>query len=106
MAGMQEKLRVPPDFDGPIQSRKCTDILFLLAIIIMWVAMTGVGITSIQQVRPPTQPPRLACGAVDTSFESSVFLGLERESELGERKATFFFIYPALLKSTDRELFM
>lgn len=51
MTGMQEKLRVPPDFDGPVQSRKCTDILFTLAIILLWVAMTGVGISSVQEVR-------------------------------------------------------
>ncbi|CAM9629371.1 unnamed protein product [Hapterophycus canaliculatus] len=46
---MHEKLRAPPDFDGPVQSRKCTDLIFMAAIIIMWVTMTAVGITSVQE---------------------------------------------------------
>lgn len=50
MPGMNEKLRAPPDFDGPIKDRKCTDIPFTLLIIALWVAMTVVGITSIQEV--------------------------------------------------------
>lgn len=50
MAGMQDKLTVPPDFDGPVRARKCTDIIFMVAIIIMWVVMTGVGISSVKEV--------------------------------------------------------
>lgn len=50
MPGINEKLRAPPDFDGPIKDRKCTDIPFTLLIIALWVAMTIVGITSIQEV--------------------------------------------------------
>ncbi|CAM9758184.1 unnamed protein product [Scytosiphon promiscuus] len=46
---MHDKLRAPADFDGPVQSRKCTDIIFTVAIIIMWVTMTAVGISSVQE---------------------------------------------------------
>lgn len=53
MTGMQDKLRVPPDFDGPVRDRKCTDIIFMLAIIGLWVVMTGVGISSVKEVRVP-----------------------------------------------------
>lgn len=48
--GMNDKLRAPADFDGPVKDRKCTDILFTLAIIALWIAMTFVGVTSIQDV--------------------------------------------------------
>lgn len=51
MTGMQDKLRVPPDFDGPVRARKCTDIIFTLAIILLWITMTGVGISSVSEVR-------------------------------------------------------
>lgn len=50
MTGMQDKLRVGPDFDGPVRARKCTDIIFTLAIIILWIAMTIVGISSVSEV--------------------------------------------------------
>ena len=50
MYNTQEKLRAPADFDGPVKDRKCTDVLFTLLIVAMWVAMTIVGITSIQEV--------------------------------------------------------
>ncbi|CAM9466342.1 unnamed protein product [Ectocarpus sp. 8 AP-2014] len=46
---MQDKLTAPPEFDGPVRDRKCTDIIFTLAIVIMWVTMTAVGISSVQQ---------------------------------------------------------
>lgn len=49
--GQHDKLRAPADFHGPIEDRKCTDILFTLFIIVMWIAMTSVGITSVQEVR-------------------------------------------------------
>lgn len=49
--GKDDKLRAPADFDGPVKDRKCTDILFTLAIIIMWITMTAVGIASVNQVR-------------------------------------------------------
>lgn len=51
MVGMQDKLSAPPDFDGPVKDRKCTDILFTLAIIIMWISMTAVGISSVKEVQ-------------------------------------------------------
>lgn len=51
MTGMQDKLRVGPDFDGPVRARKCTDIIFTLAIIVLWITMTGVGISSVREVR-------------------------------------------------------
>lgn len=48
---MTDRLRAPPDFDGPVKDRKCTDVIFMILIICMWVAMTVVGITSINEVR-------------------------------------------------------
>jgi choline transporter-like protein 2/4/5 len=42
-----DKLVAPADFDGPTKDRHCTDILMLLALIAMWVAMTGVGIYAV-----------------------------------------------------------
>lgn len=51
MSGMTDKLSAPPDFDGPIRNRKCTDIIFLILIVCMWIAMTAVGVASIQEVR-------------------------------------------------------
>lgn len=50
MVGMQDKLSVGPDFDGPVRARKCTDIIFTLAIILLWITMTGVGISSVREV--------------------------------------------------------
>lgn len=45
MAGEDdEKLEAPADFDGPTKDRHCTDILMLLLIVLMWAAMTAVGI--------------------------------------------------------------
>lgn len=49
--GMEDKLSAPPDFDGPVRNRKCTDIIFLVAIVAMWIAMTAVGIASVREVR-------------------------------------------------------
>lgn len=49
--GMDDKLSAPPDFDGPVRNRKCTDIIFLVAIVAMWIAMTAVGIASVREVR-------------------------------------------------------
>ncbi|CAN0154321.1 unnamed protein product, partial [Phaeothamnion confervicola] len=42
----------PPDFKRPVQDRKCTDILFSLLIICMWVAMTALGIDGIENGDP------------------------------------------------------
>lgn len=50
MTGMNDKLSAPPDFDGPVRNRKCTDVIFLVAIVAMWIAMTVVGITSVKEV--------------------------------------------------------
>jgi len=47
-----EKLKATADFAGPVEKRSCTDVLFLLLIIAAWVAMTGVGIDSIEQGDP------------------------------------------------------
>jgi hypothetical protein len=44
-----DKLVAPADFDGPIERRHCTDLLFLLLLICMWVAMTGVGIHAVTE---------------------------------------------------------
>ena len=50
MGGMEDKLTAPPDFDGPVRNHKCTDIIFLVAIVVMWIAMTAVGIASVREV--------------------------------------------------------
>lgn len=39
-----KKLEAPADFNGPTESRRCTDILWLGLLIASWVAMTGVGL--------------------------------------------------------------
>lgn len=44
-----EKLVAPPDFDGPVKNRRCTDVLCTLLIIAVWTAMTALGLYSIQQ---------------------------------------------------------
>lgn len=54
MSDMQDKLSAPPGFDGPVKDRKCTDIIFTLAIIVMWISMTAVGISSVKEVRRHT----------------------------------------------------
>ena len=38
-----EKLVAPPDWDGPIATRRCTDLLCLLLLILHWVVMTIIG---------------------------------------------------------------
>jgi hypothetical protein len=38
-----QKLQAPPDFDGPTRHRRCTDVLCLGLIILMWVLMTALG---------------------------------------------------------------
>ena len=43
------KLRAPPDFDGPLEDRYCTDVLLLLLLLGMWVAMTGVGLYAVEE---------------------------------------------------------
>lgn len=43
---MGEKMVAPHDFDGPTSNRHCTDILCTLLMIIMWAAMTGIGVYS------------------------------------------------------------
>jgi len=44
----EEKLEAPPDFDGPTESRGCTDMLCTLLLLATWVAMSYLGYTSIQ----------------------------------------------------------
>jgi Plasma-membrane choline transporter len=39
-----EKFVAPADFDGPTVDRHCTDLLFLILLILCWVCMTGIGI--------------------------------------------------------------
>lgn len=73
MTGMQDKLRVGPEFDGPVRARKCTDIIFTLAIIILWIAMTIVGISSVSEgdvgkLLAPTDYEGNLCG-VDDGYE-------------------------------------
>jgi len=41
------KLVAPKDFDGPMRSRRCTDIIFLLLIIAGWIVFTLFGFASI-----------------------------------------------------------
>mmetsp|Transcript_21923 Transcript_21923/g.28404 ORF Transcript_21923/g.28404 Transcript_21923/m.28404 type:complete len:512 (+) Transcript_21923:173-1708(+) len=41
-----------PDFKGPTEKRKCTDILPLLLLIAVWVCMTGMGIDSCTKGEP------------------------------------------------------
>ena len=43
-----EKLTAPPDFQGPVGKRSCTDILCMLLLVITWGAMTYVGYTATQ----------------------------------------------------------
>uniref|UniRef100_A0A7S4J5U8 Choline transporter-like protein n=1 Tax=Odontella aurita TaxID=265563 RepID=A0A7S4J5U8_9STRA len=38
-----EKLQAPPDFSGPVQNRRCTDVLCSLLLVLTWAAMTGLG---------------------------------------------------------------
>ena len=40
------RLQAPADFDGPVANRRCTDILFALLLLVMWIAMTAVGVYS------------------------------------------------------------
>jgi solute carrier family 44 (choline transporter-like protein), member 2/4/5 len=42
------KFTAPPDFDGPTKDRHCTDIVCFALIVVMWIAMTGVGIYAVQ----------------------------------------------------------
>lgn len=46
---LSPKLEAPPDFDGPTDNRRCTDVLFSILICAMWVAMTAVGIYAVQR---------------------------------------------------------
>lgn len=48
--GLNDRLQAPPDFDGPVRDRKCTDIIFTILIVCLWVAMTAVGADSIKNV--------------------------------------------------------
>mmetsp|Transcript_44743 Transcript_44743/g.140297 ORF Transcript_44743/g.140297 Transcript_44743/m.140297 type:complete len:636 (-) Transcript_44743:141-2048(-) len=38
------KLEAPADFKGPVETRKCTDFLFTILLIVAWIAMTITGI--------------------------------------------------------------
>lgn len=42
-----EKLQAPPDFSGPVENRKCTDILCTLLLVLTWAAMTGLGLFAV-----------------------------------------------------------
>eukprot|EP00554_Chaetoceros_debilis_P003401 CAMPEP_0194085270 /NCGR_PEP_ID=MMETSP0149-20130528/16925_1 /TAXON_ID=122233 /ORGANISM="Chaetoceros debilis, Strain MM31A-1" /LENGTH=672 /DNA_ID=CAMNT_0038768117 /DNA_START=64 /DNA_END=2082 /DNA_ORIENTATION=- len=42
----KKRLEAPADFDGPTSRRRCTDILFALLLLVMWVGMTGIGVFS------------------------------------------------------------
>ena len=43
-----QELRAPPDFSGPIEKRRCTDVFCSLFIFVTWVAMTYFGWQAIQ----------------------------------------------------------
>jgi len=38
-----DKLRAPADFNGPVEDRHCTDLLWLILLVLCWVGMTAVG---------------------------------------------------------------
>ena len=44
-----KKLTAPADFSGPVEHRKCTDVLFLLLIIVTWTAMTAIGMKATRE---------------------------------------------------------
>lgn len=41
-----ETLTAPPDFSGPVQNRKCTDIFCLFLLLASWAALTFIGVTA------------------------------------------------------------
>ena len=42
-----EKLQAPADWSGPVERRICTDLLFLILIILSWVGMTAIGLYAV-----------------------------------------------------------
>lgn len=59
---MNQKLEAPPDFNGPVP-RKCTDILFAILLIAVWIAMTYFGADAIANVRSNCLLFLLVCAA-------------------------------------------
>lgn len=47
--GPDDVLEAPPDFNGPVESRRCTDIFCLVLIMIVWGCMTAVGVIAFQR---------------------------------------------------------
>jgi len=45
----EDELQAPADWDGPVEDRRCTDILVLLMLWASWIAMTGVGIYAVTE---------------------------------------------------------
>eukprot|EP00638_Chattonella_subsalsa_P003467 CAMPEP_0117771204 /NCGR_PEP_ID=MMETSP0947-20121206/24314_1 /TAXON_ID=44440 /ORGANISM="Chattonella subsalsa, Strain CCMP2191" /LENGTH=449 /DNA_ID=CAMNT_0005596497 /DNA_START=161 /DNA_END=1508 /DNA_ORIENTATION=+ len=35
-----------PDFNGPVEKRKCTDVMFFILLVAIWICMTGLGANS------------------------------------------------------------
>ena len=47
------KLVPPADFDGPTRSRRCTDVLFFLLLVLTWAIMTALGFGTIGLINVP-----------------------------------------------------
>jgi hypothetical protein len=45
---ISDPLEAPDDFDGPVQTRQCTDVFCLLLIFMMWISMTAIGAYSLK----------------------------------------------------------
>lgn len=43
---IEERFQAPADFDGPVYTRSCTDVIFAGLLLIAWGVMTGIGIYS------------------------------------------------------------
>jgi len=52
-----KKLEFDNSFKGPVEKRHCTDIMFLILIILSWMAMTGIGFVVCGVVKSPTLAP-------------------------------------------------
>lgn len=47
--GDEEKLVRSADFDGPTRHRHCTDVLCLVLLVVVWAAMTAIGIYAVSE---------------------------------------------------------
>mmetsp|Transcript_1145 Transcript_1145/g.1484 ORF Transcript_1145/g.1484 Transcript_1145/m.1484 type:complete len:788 (-) Transcript_1145:543-2906(-) len=56
-----------PDFNGPVEKRKCTDVMFFILLVAIWICMTGLGADSCTHGSPwrlvaPTDSDGKICG--------------------------------------------